>query len=325
MMQIRSVGLGRRKPLIGLDLLHFLNQAIVERGGVCPVMSAPVAVGAQGDDMMNVVRAAIAHPQYVVWLKVRFAVCSQKRGSYSVGLAVAVRASQDVGLHRSATLIGIDDSLSSGRGGLSCGNRGRSQCRQVRIVRGLVAGVDNLFDVFDWAELENDGTPHSASFVRALFIVEALKHIFSLETQVLASLFKGQQAFGPLAVFEDSLVAIGHLHIALATGSEILEHAVSAFSICVAVRTPFWSCDNDHDVVLTRADDAALFLSAKLGVNILFAVIDLPAFKTPRHDVPPSNQLLVGTLGKVAGWEQGAASRPIAASSLLVDQREAAE
>jgi hypothetical protein len=85
-------------------------------------------------------------------------------------------------------------------------------------------------------------------------------------------------------------------HIADLAFTKILKHPVIAGPIIIAVGQTLFSGDDDYERALWGSDNAALLLTAKLGVDVGSTVINFAFFEAPAHANAPLDRNLRGSL-----------------------------
>jgi len=119
---------------------------------------------------------------------------------------------------------------------------------------------------------------------------------FAEEAETIGRLSEQEQTFSVRCMGCDGEVASLHHHVADLAISEIFEYTIIAGAVSITVFKTFLACDNNHERVLRRSDNATLLLAAEFGVDIGAAVIDLSFLKAPAHVIAPKDQPRVVSL-----------------------------
>jgi len=270
------------------DLNHFSLHLCFARSRVGTAM----AIGAERDDRVWMIRPTIAQALNVVRLEIRRSILSVERSRIAIVFTASVCSREDIFSDNAASQINIEQGWSLSRVSLRSLNGKSSQVIKSVWYRNLIdlnicrRLFNSFVQLFQRNELENNRFSHVAVLIRRHSPFQPTAHIFAQKTKLSFFVFEQKQALPVLAVLVERLVSVGEFHVAKASGAEILERLIWQLLVMVSVAQTLLTSNGEHYRGVRWSDYSTLLLSVEPRVNVVPAIIDLPALKTPSHVIP---------------------------------------
>jgi hypothetical protein len=284
---------------------HALEQCTVVVRPIGAGMNAPMAVWTKRNHKRGVIGPAIADPTDMMGLQVRAAIGFEKRGRRTASLAVPSRTSQHINFHITRTLVDISRRLISARRGYPGGlKRSRPEFGKRRVeTRVASLTFHDFLDRVEKPKLKNNRVAKLVITIwRPLYVVSRVDHL-ALEPQSSPLFLEKQQAsaFGRMVGYGS--ISAKPLHVPELTFSKILEHAIFAMPVCVAIQEAFLTGDYDHNRVHFWRDNSTLLLASKPAMDFGTPIVDAVNFESPRHKYPPYERrdLTIRWFGRIVG------------------------
>jgi len=155
----------------------------------------------------------------------------------------------------------------------------------------LFDGGKNTFGLFNdgvsGRQLEYNGLPHLFSAVGCLFIVAAgANHLIDKE-EPATKISEKEKILAVKNVAHDGSVASDEGHVTDLTLPKILKSTVWQLPVGVAVGATRFASNNENYAVQRRGNNSALLLAVKPVMDVYAAVVEMTAFKSPRHSAFP--------------------------------------
>ncbi|MBA9034960.1 hypothetical protein HNR29_005524 [Rhizobium leguminosarum] len=268
-----------------LNQTKAIDQEFVEFLAIGAEVRAPVAVGANSNDISRTVWTAVREAMNMVTLDVPCFVGPLERPHAPAMFALSLRSCQDI----------VSDVSTPRENGTVCRDalwrwlsrfvRSSTKLFQVYLViRGdWVDMIDVFCDVADSPKFENDGISYGFFLIGGRADVVALIHHLAFISQPTYHRCEKVDGFAGLPRLNDSAIPSLHYHMAFLSLAKILEDAVWPPAVYIAVFMAFLTADEENYGSVRRRDDAAASLPIVDVVDIRGAVVNLANNK--RHAV----------------------------------------
>lgn len=268
-----------------LNDFHLREHLLVVDCPVCAGMDAPVTIRAKCDHEARIVRSSIRQPSDVVRLQVWNPVRSQKRRLAPATFADPCASPDNVFLYVFTALDDRPHALSGGRSRI-CSSK-RPVLKRLQIRKGCRrSGVNRFGKRLKRSEFEHDGIALRAAAVSSPLNAIALEYEFPFEAQTGSRLAEQKQISTVLSVVADLPVAANELHVAALALAVIIEHAIIAEFVGIAVGKALFASNDNNQSVSAGRDDASLHLPAETRMNVGAPIVDAPSLESPAHGAP---------------------------------------
>lgn len=265
------------------------SELSVERHLISGMVRATMAVRTDRRHVSGVIRPTVAQPADMMSLQKRAAAGGRKRRWLRTAFTHAVRPSEHIIAHISASLINRPD-CSLLRAGAGAGDGGVGKFTKLRKVgnrNGSRFNVGALAVEFSKRrELEHNRLTLRTQTIDLLFRepAGANEETFEPHLTALPGLTKNQQVFSVDRMISDRGIAPGHRHVANLALTGIAHGPIGAQLIPIPGRLCAMSARENEDARNTsRGHDAALPLTTKRVVHMLAAIVEAMKLEGPVH------------------------------------------
>ncbi|WP_348641095.1 hypothetical protein [Martelella sp. HB161492] len=250
--------------------------------------------------MGRMIRPPIAQSTQMVWLKIRFPIWLDEWCFFSATFALTFCTRQYIGTDRFASIIDIHSLTLSGLVlKPNCGARAVFQLKKVSIgvEIGTIIRCNNRFKP---PQFEDYGLPHYAAAIWRFTPMMATVDHLAQEAHAMLFFFEKQKILSVYPMVTNCAVSTFENHIAFGASAEILEYSVVTKFIVVAVFYTWFTRENHDQLMFCKSDNTVPLAPLKARVNIVSAVIDLPALETPVHSFPHQSSKVHSTSRRLA-------------------------
>lgn len=273
------------KPSFDTD--HALSELVIILSSVGSVVRSTVTCRAQRNNETRIIRPTIANPAEVMRLQIWRPVPTEEGCLCCAALAPSMSSAQDVVADGTTALVHVSISRLTGH----VRSRGPSSCFTQRFYFGILCRrrlvTHQFVDDIKGLQFKHKCLSHVSPFIWRITHLVPFANVLTFVTEAARCLLEEQQALPIDHMVADCLISTPHSHWSKSTRSEIFKYPVGSLDVMIPVLSTLWARHRDNEREIVGRNDASLLLTAKPCVNVVLAVIDAAASKSPRHTCFP--------------------------------------